>query len=107
MGRRRSDVLEACGLELRAWREAQDPELSQTAAAAMIGATQGAWGAWENGRKAPDGYYSQRLEELTKGRVTVASWVVPRKGTSAARAAESSTVLADVEDADLHGRNVG
>jgi hypothetical protein len=99
MSRHRDSVLAACGASLRAWRESQEPELSQTAAAERIGASQGAWAAWEGGRKAPDTYYGPKLEELTKGHVTAAAWAFPRKGTKAA-SEESSARL--VEDCSLH-----
>lgn len=74
MTERETGLLEQ-GRRLAAWRAAQKGEggktLSQAAAAAKIGASQGAWAAWEKGRKAPDSYYAAALEDLTRGKHVV------------------------------------
>ena len=76
----REEGLREQGKRLAAWRAAQTgangKRLSQVEAARRIGASQGAWAAWEKGRKAPDAYFADLLETLTKGRAQVraAGW---------------------------------
>lgn len=63
------------GRRLREWRLAQAKKtgkhLTQLEAADRIGASQGAWAAWETGRKAPDSFFAGELERLTAGRHVV------------------------------------
>jgi len=85
----RDAVLTRQGDALRAWRKNAD--ISQGTAAERIGAKQGSWAAWELGRKAPDGYYAGKIEELTDGAVRAAGWAYPRIGTSGAREADAES----------------
>jgi transcriptional regulator with XRE-family HTH domain len=61
----------ASGL-LRAWRT--DKGHSQDEAAELIGATQGAWWSWEQGKKRPELEFMLAIEKLTRGRVKVRDW---------------------------------
>jgi hypothetical protein len=71
----RKDGLRDQGRKLAAWRAAQvgadGKKLSQSAAAHRIGASQGAWAAWELGYKAPDSFFAGQLETLTRGKLQV------------------------------------
>lgn len=83
--------LQEQGRRLAEWRASQRGEggrrLSQLAAAKRIGASQGAWAAWEKGRKAPDSFFAAAIETLTKGRLQVRAkgWVY-RRGVAATSA---------------------
>lgn len=73
------------GRKLAAWRATQkgkgDRKLSQKDAAGRIRASQGAWAAWETGRKAPDSFYAAALEKLTRGKLQVRArdWAFQRQ----------------------------
>lgn len=66
------------GDALAAWRLKQG--LSQAQAAARIGVTQGAWGAWETGSKTPDADNRTDIEALTDGVVLASAWPRRKKG---------------------------
>lgn len=87
----RDEGLRAQGRKLAAWRKSQaganNKPLSQTEAARRIGATQGAWGAWETGRKAPDAVFANAIDDLTRGVVPARGWAFPRRRTVEARQA--------------------
>lgn len=96
----RSDTLTAAGAKLRKWRE--ESGVSQAAAAKEIGASQGAWAAWELGMKAPGVGFAFAIEEMCrasgKGEPVMASdWAcaLPRKA-----AAEQTGPHQIVADAD-------
>ena len=92
----RENGLREQGRKLAAWRAAKIGEdgkrLTQVEAARMVGATQTSWSCWEKGRKAPDAFFAERLETLTKGKLQVSAkgWVF-RRGI--APAAPSSSAL--------------
>lgn len=77
------------GRRLAAWRKAQlgdgGKPLSQLAAAKRIGATQGAWGAWEKGRSAPAAFFANALDDLTRGAVSARGWALAPTRTIEAR----------------------
>lgn len=87
----RQKGLEEHGKRLAAWRKEQpgegDKPLTQSEAAKRIGATQGAWGAWEKGRKAPDAFFANAIDDLTRGSVPARGWAFPRSQTVEARKA--------------------
>lgn len=97
------------GAALRAWREEQTPRLSQYAAARRLAefneehrqTTQGAWNAWEHGKKSPDLFFAFAIERMTMGRISAQGWAVARQPkTEKARAPESGTdVAASVAEA--------
>lgn len=67
------------GVALKAWRDAR--HLSQDAAAQLLDppVTQGAWAAWENGKKPPSLGNALGIERLTGGVIRAAEWVPDRK----------------------------
>jgi transcriptional regulator with XRE-family HTH domain len=85
--------LKAQGRKLAAWRATQvgvdGKKLSQLAAAARLGASQGAWAAWELGRKAPDSFFGAAIETLTKGKLQVRArdWVFRRGAPDVSKSA--------------------
>ena len=85
----REEGLKTQGRKLAEWRKAQpgegDKHLTQLAAAKRIGATQGAWGAWEKGRKAPEMHFANAIDDLTRGAVPARGWAFPRPRTVEAR----------------------
>src|SRR5688572_3948478 len=85
----REQGLRLQGERLAAWRTSQiGPDgrrLSQAAAALRIRASQGAWAAWERGKKAPDPNLANAIEKLTKGKVVARAWVFPRKSSLVAK----------------------
>jgi transcriptional regulator with XRE-family HTH domain len=91
----REEGLRAQGRKLAAWRASQvDKEgrrLSQVAAAQRLGASQGAWAAWELGRKSPDPFFAGAIEALTKGKLQVRArdWVFRRGPARADRVPEA------------------
>ena len=90
----RESGLREQGKRLAAWRKAQagdgEKHLSQAIAAQRIGATQGAWGAWETGRKAPSAFFANAIDDLTRGAVAARGWAFPRSCTTEARVAKAS-----------------
>lgn len=90
----RAAGLDVTGARLRKWRE--DHGLKQTAAAALILSTQGAWTAWERGERAPDLHFAFALEKLTDGAVKAEDWAFPRSTSRIARGLGA-------EDADQTG----
>ncbi len=80
----REEGLRAQGRRLSAWRASQAGEdgkrLSQSAAAKKLGASQGAWAAWELGKKSPDAFFAAEIETLTTGNLQVlaSEWVFRR-----------------------------
>lgn len=86
----RDDGLLAQGHALRAWREGKG--LTQTLAAAEVGASQGAWGAWETGRKAPDLHFASAIETLTESAVKAVGWAFPRSSSLVARARQAAAI---------------
>ena len=62
--------------KLRAWRESQDPRLSQERAAALVDVKQGTWSSWELGEKRPELEYILLIVDLTGGTVTVEDWLL-------------------------------
>jgi transcriptional regulator with XRE-family HTH domain len=57
---------------LRKWRASEG--LSQMDAARLILASQNAWSAWEQAKKAPDVHHAFAIERLTRGRVKARDW---------------------------------
>jgi DNA-binding XRE family transcriptional regulator len=88
----RDQGLKVQGEKLAAWRVSQigkdGKRLSQAAAAKRVNASQGAWAAWERGKKAPDPNLANAIERLTKGKIPARAWVFPRKSSLVARQAE-------------------
>lgn len=58
--------------KLKEWRDGLG--LSQAEAARRIDSTQGAWGPWERGGKAPDLHNALAIERLTGGAVPAVGW---------------------------------
>lgn len=85
----REEGLRAQGRKLAEWRKRQpgdgDKPLTQQGAARRIGATQGAWGAWEKGRKEPGAHFANAIDDLTRGAVPARGWAFPRTCTVEAR----------------------
>lgn len=55
---------------LRAWREAQAPDMTLDAAAAGVGTVRQVWWDWESGRRIPNRTFMARIYELTRGAVS-------------------------------------
>lgn len=94
----RDEGLRAQGRRLAAWRTSQlvdgKKPLSQEAAAERIQASQGAWAAWEAGKKAPAGFFGVEIERLTDGAVKAADWLFrPTASVRAAHGSESTPAL--------------
>lgn len=91
----REEGLRVQGRRLAAWRASQagadGKRLSQHAAARRLGASQGAWAAWELGRKSPDAYFAGQIELLTRGKFQVRArdWVFRRTPAKADVALEA------------------
>ena len=85
----REEGLRLQGQRLAAWRAAQVGEdgkrLSQHAAARRVRASQGAWAAWELGRKSPDAFFAGEIERVTRGKLCVRAqgWVFRRSPVKA------------------------
>lgn len=70
---------DSTGSRLRAWRERQEPKLSQTAAAERIGTKQRTWGDWETDKAAPDVDFAEAIERMTGREVRMCDWAEIRR----------------------------
>jgi hypothetical protein len=60
-----------------------------------VGATQGAWASWERGSRAPDAFFANAIDDLSRGIVPARGWAFPRSRTVEAQSiATNGSVLA-------------
>ena len=68
--------------KLRGWRASQ--EISQSAAAELVGVSQTTWSAWERGTKRPELEAVVALERVTRRAVRLIDWLKDAHGSTVA-----------------------
>jgi transcriptional regulator with XRE-family HTH domain len=90
------------GQRLRQWRTKVG--ISQKVAAEQIGTDQRVWASWEAGTT-PEVDYTEAIERLTKGAVTIRDWVRERrKKRRAANEQTRASATVDSGDEVAHAR---